>query len=67
MDFISKRLDIFNLFEKVYKLELRNEKINNKVLPMSDECKTRLKLLELEQNLNKPIQDQDYYLLLQNK
>ena len=55
MDFISKRLDIFNLFEKVYKLELRNEKINNKVLPMSDECKTRLKLLELEQNLNKPI------------
>ena len=55
MDFISKRLDIFNLFDKVYKLELRNEKINNKVLPMSDECKTRLKLLELEQNLNKPI------------
>ena len=55
MDFISKRLDIFNLFEKIYKVELRNEKINNKLLSMSDECKTRLKLLELEQNLNKPI------------
>ena len=48
MDFISKRLDIFNLFEKIYKVELRNEKLNNKIISMSDECKIRLKLLELE-------------------
>ena len=48
MDFISKRLDIFNLFEKIYKVELRNDKLNNKIISMSDECKTRLKLLELE-------------------
>ena len=48
MDFISKRLDIFNLFETIYKVELRNEKLNNKIISMSDECKARLKLLELE-------------------
>ena len=50
MDFISKRLDIFNIFEKVYKAEIRNEKINNKIISMSDECKTRLKLLESKIN-----------------
>ena len=50
MDFISKRLDIFNIFEKVYKAEIRNEKLNNKIISMSDECKTRLKLFESKIN-----------------
>ena len=50
MDFISKRLDIFNLFEKIYKVELINEKLNNKIISMSDECKAKLKLLESQLN-----------------
>ena len=50
MDLISQRLDIFNIFEKIYKAELRNEKITNRIIPMSDECKTRLKILETEWN-----------------
>ena len=45
MDLISKRLDIFNLFDKVYKAELRNEPLIKKIFSMSDECKRGLKLL----------------------
>ena len=50
MDLISQRLDIFNIFEKIYKAELRNEKVTNKIISMSDECKTRLNLLYLDWN-----------------
>ena len=48
MDIISKRLDIFNIFEKMYKDEQKNEPLLNKIFSMSDECKTGLKLLQLE-------------------
>ena len=48
MDLISKRLDIFNIFEKIYKAEQRNEPLTNKVFSMSNECKTALKIMELE-------------------
>ena len=48
MDLISKRLDIFNIFEKIYKAEQRNEPLTNKVFSMSNECKTELKIMELE-------------------
>ena len=39
MDIISRRLDIFNMFEKIYKAEQRNEPITNRSFSMSDECK----------------------------
>ena len=42
MDLISKRLDIFNIFEKIYQEEQRKETVINKVIPMSDECKAGL-------------------------
>ena len=42
MDLISKRLDIFNIFEKIYQQEQRKETVINKVIPMSDECKAGL-------------------------
>ena len=42
MDLISKRLDIFNIFEKMYQEEQRKETVINKVIPMSDECKAGL-------------------------
>ena len=45
MDIISKKLDIFNIFEKIYKDDQKNEPMLNKIFPMSDECKTGLKLL----------------------
>ena len=48
MDLISQRLDIFNLFEKIYKAEQRKEPLTNKVFPMTNECKTALKIIELE-------------------
>ena len=48
MDLISRRLDIFNIFEKIYKAEQRNEPLINKTFSMSDECRTGVKLLELE-------------------
>ena len=48
MDLISKRLDIFNIFEKIYKAEQRNEPLMNKVFSMSNECKTALEIMELE-------------------
>ena len=48
MDLISRRLDIFNMFEKIYKAEQRNEPLTNRIFSMSDECKKGLKLIELE-------------------
>ena len=42
MNLISRRLDIFNLFEKIYQQEQRKETVINKVIPMSDECKAGL-------------------------
>ena len=48
MDIISRRLDIFNMFEKIYKAEQRNEPITNRSFSMSDECKKGLKILEMD-------------------
>ena len=42
MNLISRRLDIFNIFEKIYQEEQRKETVINKVIPMSDECKAGL-------------------------
>ena len=47
MDLISKRLDIFNIFEKMYKDEHRDEPLLNKIFSMSDECKTGLRTIRL--------------------
>ena len=52
MDLISRRLDIFNIFEKVYKAEQKNDPLLNRTFPMSDECKTGVKLIQLEDSLN---------------
>ena len=46
MDLISKRLDIFNLFENIYKVEQRKEPLTNTIFPMFEECKTALQLIE---------------------
>ena len=51
MDLISRRLDIFNIFEKVYKAEQRKEPLLNKSFPMSNECRTGVKLVQLETSL----------------
>ena len=48
MDIISQRLDIFNIFEKVYKAEQRNEPLTNKIFSMSNECKKGIKMAQLE-------------------
>jgi len=50
MDLISKRLDVFNLFDKMNKAEQRNEPLLNKEFSMTDECKRGLNLLRLETN-----------------
>ena len=44
MNLISRRLDIFNIFEKIYQDEQRKESVINKVIPMSDECKAGLNI-----------------------
>ena len=48
MDLISKRLDVFNLFDKMNKAEQRNEPLLNKTFSMTDECKRGLNLVRLE-------------------
>ena len=53
MDIISRRLDIFNLFEKMNKAEQRNEPLLIKEFSMSDDCKRGLKLVRLETNASK--------------
>jgi len=46
MNIISEKLDVFNIFEKMYKDEEIMEKIVcNKTIEMSDECKIRLQLI----------------------
>ena len=45
MDLISKRLDIFNIFKKMYIFEHNNDFILNKIIPMSIQSKNRLKLI----------------------
>ena len=47
MYLISRRLDIFNLFEQMYKADQRNEPLLNKTFSMSDECKRGLKLVQM--------------------
>ena len=42
MDLISKRLDVFNLFKKMYILELNEDYVYNKIIPMSLHCKNRI-------------------------
>ena len=44
MNLISRRLDIFNIFEKIYQDEQRKETVFNKIIPMSDECKAGLNI-----------------------
>ena len=46
--FDFKKIRYFNIFEKIYKAEQRNEPLINKTFSMSDECRTGVKLLELE-------------------
>ena len=47
MYLISRKLDIFNLFEQMYKADQRNEPLLNKTFSMSDECKRGLKLVQM--------------------
>ena len=53
MDLISRRLDIFNIFEKMNKAEERNEPLLNKIFSMSDESKRGIKLVRLDTNASK--------------
>ena len=43
MDLISQRLDIFNIFEKMYKYEQKNEPLDNRIIPMSYECRRKIR------------------------
>ena len=43
MDLISQRLDIFNIFEKMYKYEQKNEPLVNRIIPMSYECRRNIR------------------------
>ena len=45
MDFISKRLDIFNIFQKMYILEHKEDFDYSEVVPMSTQCKNRIKII----------------------
>ena len=42
MNIITKKMDIFNIFEKMYKDEELMEKMSNKAIEMSDQCKIKL-------------------------
>ena len=53
MDLISRRLDIFNIFEKMYKAEQRNEPLLNKIVTMSDDCIRRLNFERFNTNGSK--------------
>ena len=52
MDLISKRLDIFNIFKKMYIFEHNNDFILNKTIPMSIQSKNRLKLILSNDKMN---------------
>ena len=45
MNIISEKMDIFNMFKKIYKDEELQEKIKNTNIEMSDECKLKLQSL----------------------
>ena len=53
MDLISRRLDIFNIFEKIYKAEQRNEPLLNEIVTMSDDCIRRLNFERFNTNGSK--------------
>ena len=43
MNIISEKLDIFNIFKRMYKYEESQEKdMNNNIIEMSNECKLKL-------------------------
>ena len=45
MDLISTRLDVFNIFKKIYLAEQRKEVLLDKNIPMSKDCNGRLRLI----------------------
>ena len=45
MNIISEKMDIFNMFKKIYKDEELQEKIKNRNIEMSDECKLKFQSL----------------------
>jgi hypothetical protein len=46
MNIISEKIDIFNIFDKMYKdEEIREKVLLNKIIEMSDDCKLKLKSL----------------------
>ena len=53
MDLISRRLDIFNLFEKMNIAEQSNEPLLNRAYSMSDDGKRRLKFAKLKTETSK--------------
>ena len=52
MDLISKRLDVFNLFKKMYIFEQTDEFLFIKYIPVSIQCKNRINLI-----LNKKVKE----------
>ena len=48
MDLISCKLDIFNLFDKMYKADQTIIPLLQKKLPFSDDCKNGLKFVNLK-------------------
>ena len=45
MDIISKRLDAFNIFKRMYIAEQQKQIIIDKIIPMSNECNNRIQLI----------------------
>ena len=45
MDLISSRLDVFNIFKKIYLAEQRKEVLANNIIPMSPDCNNRINLI----------------------
>ena len=50
MSLISSRLDIFNIFNKMYKADQTNVPLIQRAFPLSDDCKSGLKLVKLDTN-----------------
>ena len=50
MDLISSHLDIFNIFDKMYRAEQAKIPLIQKTLPFTDDCKNGLKFIRLETN-----------------
>ena len=45
MDIIYKRLDVFNIFKRMYIAEQQKQIIIDKIVPMSNECNNRIQLI----------------------